>query len=145
MRRGTVLKNRGELRRALTLVLAIPLLVGLVACAGRGEAGDFGDERVRIDLRVAPSPPTIGPARVALTLTDPAGLPIDGATVEVEGAMTHAGMQSVVARAAGRGAGAYATDTFRFTMGGDWLLIVRVTLPDGGRAQRTFPFNGVGG
>jgi hypothetical protein len=119
------------------------LAVGLVACAGRGGTGDFGADRAQIDLRIAPPTPAVGAAQLALTLADPSGAPLDGATVEIEGTMTHAGMRPVFAQARGQGDGRYQVDAFTFTMAGDWLLIVKVTLPDGGRAQRTFPVDGV--
>ena len=119
------------------------LAIALVACVGRGGTGDFGADRAQIDLQTAPSRPTVGVAQLALTLADPSGTPLDGATVEIEGTMTHAGMKPVLAQARGQGEGRYQVDAFTFTMAGDWLLIVKVTLPDGGRAQRTFPVDGI--
>ena len=125
-------------------MLALLLLGGLAACAGRGDTGDFGEDRVRIGLRIEPARPATGTAQLALTLADPAGAPLDGATVEIEGTMTHAGMRPVAARARGQGEGRYEVEAFTFTMGGDWLLIAHVTLPDGTRARRIFPVDGVG-
>ena len=137
-------RDGGGRRRPLLLLLVFPLLVGMVACAGRSEAGDFGQDYAKIELRVVPSPTGVGPVQLALTLADASGKPIDGATVAVEGAMTHAGMESVVAQASGQGNGRYLVESFSFTMGGDWLLIVRATLSDGRRVQQTFPVKGVG-
>lgn len=133
-----------SIRRPAALALAVFVVLGLVACAGRDNSGDFGADRVTIDLALAPSPPPVGTTPLTLTLADPSGAPVDGATVEIEGTMTHAGMRSVNAEARGIGEGRYQVDDFNFTMGGDWLLIARVTLPDGNRAQRTFTVDGVG-
>ena len=44
---------------------------------------------------------------------------------ELEGAMTHAGMKPVIVETESLGEGKYATKDFEFTMGGDWVLIVR--------------------
>ena len=56
---------------------------------------------------------------------------VSGATVEVTGDMTHAGMVPVVAEAVESAPGLYRADEFEFTMAGDWILTAEVTLPDG--------------
>ena len=58
------------------------------------------------------------------------GSPVRGATLEIEGNMTHAGMEPLFARAAETKPGEYRAP-LEWTMGGDWLLIVRGVLPDG--------------
>jgi len=49
--------------------------------------------------------------------------------------MTHAGMAPVMAAAVERAPGIYEAE-FAFTMRGDWVLLVSVTLPDGARVER---------
>ncbi len=56
---------------------------------------------------------------------------VTGATVELTGDMTHAGMIPVVRSAPEAAAGTYRADDFEFTMAGDWILTAKVTLPDG--------------
>jgi hypothetical protein len=56
---------------------------------------------------------------------------VEGASVEVVGDMTHAGMEPVISDAPMVDPGLHRTDAFRFTMAGDWILTVTATLPDG--------------
>lgn len=72
-------------------------------------------------------PPAIGPAPLVVTLTDPEGVGIDGATVRVEGDMTHAGMVPVLVDAEGQGEGVYRAEDMHFTMAGDWIITITVT------------------
>jgi hypothetical protein len=138
-------RGRGRGLAAVGLLLLLGLVPWLVACTGRDDTGDFGADRARMGLQIGPPAPDTGAVRLVLRLTDPAsGAPIAGATVAVEGTMTHAGMQPVLARARDEGDGRYQVDAFRFTMGGDWLLITRVTLPGGTRARHTFALPGIG-
>ncbi len=64
------------------------------------------------------------------------GKPVEGATVQVEGNMTHAGMEPLQVEAQPRGAGEYVAP-LAWTMSGGWVLTVRATLPDGQSAERT--------
>jgi hypothetical protein len=111
------------------LLALLPLLAGC-----RGDAGD--DLPVEARVSVAPTPPLVGPALVVVELTDAEGEPVDGARVQVEGTMTHAGMVPVFADAEPTGGGRYRIQEFDFTMGGDWILRVHITLPDGTRGVR---------
>ena len=49
-----------------------------------------------MELGNSPTPPAVGPARLIISLTDSAGVPVEGARVVVEGNMSHAGMVPVV-------------------------------------------------
>jgi len=120
--RATALRAQGWV---LTLFLIILLLPG---CRG----DDVGDLRgFRVDVAMAPTPPVVGPNRIVLNLTDAGGAPVLDAEVELEGTMAHAGMVPVIVRTSPDGAGRYRADAFEFTMGGDWILLVHVTLADG--------------
>lgn len=128
---------------ALSVGLALlALLLGLVACRGqeRGAASDL-----RVSLQVEPSPPAVGPASLAVRLADASGTAVAGARVEIEGTMSHAGMVPVFADAVEVEAGRYVAEGFRFTMGGDWIMIVRATLADGTKLERRFDVKGVTG
>ena len=74
---------------------------------------------------------------------DPAtGKPITGANVRLEGNMSHAGMAAVFAETTEVEPGLYRTN-MEFTMAGDWLLSVHVTLSDGTHVDRQFDIKGV--
>ena len=58
---------------------------------------------------------------------------VSGATVEVTGDMTHAGMVPVITEASESEPGLYRADDFEFTMAGDWIITAEVELPDGSK------------
>jgi nitrogen fixation protein FixH len=65
-----------------------------------------------------------------VTVTDNAGQPVTGAAVEARGDMTHAGMAPVLVSAEETGPGIYVAQ-MDWNMGGDWILTVTATAPDG--------------
>jgi hypothetical protein len=107
------------------------LLTSLFFLAGcRGE-GPVGDQSLVMGLSLSPTPPTVGPARLIISLQDTAGFAILGAEIVAEGNMTHAGMVPVRERAQMVGPGHYSVGRFNFTMAGDWVLTLDATLLDG--------------
>jgi len=117
-------------------ILALCLL--LAGCGSRPAA--VSD--VRVDVRVQPHPPRVGPAEVTVLLTGRDQQPVAGATVRLEGTMSHAGMQPVFADAREVEAGRYQA-SLELTMGGDWFIIVSGTLPDGRKLEHQAPLPGV--
>jgi hypothetical protein len=91
---------------------------------------------------IAPQPPKVGPATITLSLADAAGKPVAGARVNLEGNMSHPGMNPVFAEAREIGSGRYQA-SIEFTMGGDWIMLVRINLPDGHKVEREFEVKGV--
>lgn len=82
---------------------------------------------------MTPTPPVVGrPISAEIRLLDGGRRPIAGGRLQVEAHMSHAGMTPVIARATERGDGVYEV-RWRFTMRGDWILLVTGTLPDGRR------------
>jgi len=73
---------------------------------------------------------TVGPAPARVLLSE-GGEPVSGATVEVQGDMSHAGMQPVIVQAVEGGPGVYDAADFVFTMAGDWFLTATVETADG--------------
>jgi hypothetical protein len=121
-KRASLLPPRGWVLALLLVILFLP------ACRG----DDVGDLRgFRVDVAMAPTPPVVGPNRIVLNLLDADGAPVQEAKVELEGTMAHAGMVPVRRMTDPDGAGRYRADDFEFTMGGDWILLVHVTLADG--------------
>ena len=125
------------MKKRLYAVFLLTLLI-LVGCRGRSE----GARDVSVQLMVTPSPPQVGPAMVVVTLAAPDGSPISDATVRLEGNMSHAGMKPVFAEAQEVTPGRYEA-SLEFTMGGDWFIIVRASLPDGRTLERQIDVPGV--
>jgi len=115
--------------RGSWLLILCPLIL-LTGC-GRGETP--GIPGVEVAFALAPTPAVVGPNRVVLTLTDSVGAPLDGAEIELEGTMTHAGMVPVFRGAVAEGGGRYRVDDMTFTMAGEWVLRAHTVLPDGRR------------
>lgn len=127
-------------RRCFTAFGVFGLCAGLflAGCQRRPQAQDG----VSVEHEIDPSPPRVGTARVALRVSDAAGRPLSGARVTLEGNMSHAGMRPVFGEARESGAGRYES-ALEFTMGGDWVILVRLTLPDGRKIERQFDVKGV--
>ena len=108
------------------------LVFSVFGCRGEAPGADPG---LSLVLAISPTPPGVGPARLLITLRDSSGGLIEGARIEVEGNMSHAGMVPVLDTAQAQEPGRYAVPDFRFTMAGDWILTVRATLPDGRKTE----------
>jgi hypothetical protein len=123
-----------------------PTLLGLALCANVFQSGcrNTGETLPEIvfEHKIEPAPPRTGPATVTLKLADSAGKPIDGAQINLEGNMSHPGMRPVFSEARGVEPGHYEAN-FEFTMRGDWVVLVHVTLPDGRKIQRQIDLKGV--
>lgn len=113
------------------LVLVSALLVACKPPPDR--TASQGDGSVLMEAEFTQTP-AIGPAPLVVRLTDPAGDPIEGASIRVEGDMTHAGMQPVQVTAEGVGDGVYRADDMRFNMAGDWIITITATV-DGKRSS----------
>lgn len=92
---------------------------------------------VTLTWTLSPTPPRAGPATLRVVLRDTRGASLAGATVRLEGHMSHPGMAPVLAIATAREPGVYEVP-FAFTMPGDWILLVNAALPDGTRIERRF-------
>lgn len=125
-------------KQYLLIIFSITLLL-MTGCR-RGQTSDISS--IGLDLTVSPDPPTTGPTAVVIQLTDETGQPLAGATVELEGNMSHAGMAPVFSQAKEVEPGRYEAP-LAFTMGGDWFILVKATLPDGRRLERQVDVPGV--
>ena len=115
--------------RIVGVFLSVVLTLG-------GCRGDLprGDSSIVVEVAISPTPPGVGPARLIISVQDTLGLPLEGAEVLVEGNMSHAGMTPVFDTAVAQAGGGYSVPDFTFTMAGDWILTVTVTLVDGRKA-----------
>ena len=115
-------------RAGATLVLALALL------ASCRPAADAPQADVRVAMKVSPDPPVVGPATIDLTLRDGRGAPVRGATVALEGTMTHPGMAPSRAAAIEESPGLYRSH-LELTMAGDWVLLDDTKLASGATAH----------
>lgn len=92
-----------------------------------------------VALQPAERPPQLGtaPSAIEFTIAD-AGQPVTNATVTVEGTMTHAGMPPASAVATEIAPGRYQAP-WTWSMAGDWVLTLLITLPDGQTVERDLP------
>ena len=97
---------------------------------------------LKVQFELAPQPPRMGASVITVVVADAEGKAISGARVSVEGDMTHAGMGPVIADAKWIGDGRYQAP-FEFSMGGDWVVLVHITLPSGQTVERQFEVRGV--
>ena len=127
-----------RVRRLLFLSFLICFQPFLSGCR---EAKDQPQEIV-VEHEITPQPVKAGPATIILKLSDVGGTPYKGAQVRLEGNMSHPGMRPIFSEAIETGPGRYEAP-IEFTMGGDWIILVHITLPEGRKLQRQFEIKGV--
>jgi hypothetical protein len=124
-------------RATLKLIFALIFFLLPMACNGRNSQ-QTNNDGIRIIIAVEST--SVGETALLVTVTDKEGTPIDNATVSVKGDMSHAGMVPVLADATNGENGVYEMP-FEWTMGGDWIVTVEVTLPDGRSATQQFNYS----
>lgn len=123
--------GRGGVRASSLSCTLLVIACGIpgAACSRQPRAADD----VTVEWKLTPTPLRVDQtALVEITLRDSGSSPVRGATVKVEGHMTHPGMAPVMASAAETRAGVYEVQ-LRLTMRGSWILLVTGDLPDGRR------------
>jgi hypothetical protein len=114
--------------RALANLLVLIALLGLSSCKPPQESSDPNRP---VEVVLLTTPARVGPAAIEVRLLVD-GNPALGASVNVRGDMTHAGMVPVIAPTVVEvGGGVYRTQGFAFDMSGDWVLTAEVRYPDG--------------
>ena len=122
------------------------LLLGLLLCchpflSGCRKAVEPVPDII-VKSEIAPQPPKVGPATVTLKLSDSSGAALNGAQVNLEGNMSHAGMRPVFGETKEIEPGLYRA-LIEFTMAGDWVLTIHITLPGGRQVERQVEVNAV--
>lgn len=123
----------------LSLFLLVSVFI-LGACRGNSAAVSPEQANITLALSVAPPQPAVGDATLIVTVRDADNQPINNARVAVRGDMNHAGMQPVLGNASVGIDGDYRIP-FTWTMGGDWFVVVTVTLADGTVVERQFDYS----
>lgn len=129
---------RGDRRIRYTLLLLL-LIVSLAACRQSAQPTPTtvpAAANVSIELTTDPTPPVPGDATLIVTVKD-GEQPVAGVDVAAHGDMTHAGMQPVDASGETDENGV-ARIPFKWTMGGDWIVTITATLPEGADVEKVF-------
>lgn len=113
----------------------------LVGATGCGQTGTQ-EPAIGLEWSLSPDPRVVGPATLAVSLTDTAGAPLTGAEIGLEANMSHAGMKPVFAASTERDSGRYLLP-FEFTMAGDWYARLEIRRPDGSTTTRLLELPGV--
>lgn len=122
----------------LILFFALFTLLSLTGCGQESAAMPPAD--VDIAIRVEPEPLAVGETTLIITLTDSNGSYVDGAKLQIQGNMDHAGMTPVNRETSESSNGEYHVP-FEWTMGGGWIVTITAQLPNnGGEASSTFEF-----
>ncbi len=128
--------------RPVGILLLLVLLTGLLtACGGDSPATatPSGDASVQITLTTDPTPARAGPVTLTLVIRDAAGQPITDADsqVHIAGDMPSMGHGGLEGNATHMGNGTWQAKG-RFSMSGEWRLIVTVTRNGTQLTQREF-------
>jgi hypothetical protein len=136
-RRLTV-SRRSRLHTDLSiLLLALSACWLGIACHRPAQARDLTFEST-----VSPRPVVGRPALLELHVLDAGGRPVLGAQLRVEAQMSHPGMAPWLATATERGNGVYDVP-LRFSMAGDWIVLVTGSLPNGDKVEHRVDVPGV--
>jgi hypothetical protein len=120
------------------LLVAAVLLALSAGCGRMQPAGSAPQDGFTVTLTTQPAPPVVGAGMLVVSLRDPAGQPVAGARLQIEGNMNHAGMKPSYGKVTAAEGGQY-TITLPWTMAGDWIVDIKATLTDGRVISRRFP------
>jgi hypothetical protein len=115
----------------LAVVAALFLTFVVTACNNPTESSPV----VIIEHQITPQPVRVGLSTLNLILADPSRQPVTGASITLEGNMSHAGMSPVFAQAKETEPGRYQA-TLDLNMAGDWTILIRITLAGGQKLER---------
>ena len=114
------------------------LLALLMAAAGCGGRDSQQEDNGGLNITLEAASLDVGPTTLVISVADADGAPVNDAVLSVRGDMTHAGMLPVLGDAVSDGAAGRYLAPFEWTMGGDWVVTVEVTLADGTVARESF-------
>jgi hypothetical protein len=113
--------------RKLVFVNVLVLLTVLLAACGSNAtpASPDSDKPVNINLETNPTPAAMGDIELVLNITDSAGKPIEGASVDITATHLDMAGMDMSGAATEQGTGKYAINA-NFSMSGNWKLKVYV-------------------
>jgi hypothetical protein len=124
-------------RLALSGIVCFGMLFS-VACHRQSSA----TQGVTVNTEISPRPAKVGSVAVTLNLLDPTGKPLEGAHINLEGDMSHAGMAPVFGDTKETAPGRYQGN-LQLTMGGDWVVLTHITLANGQTLERQVQLSNV--
>jgi hypothetical protein len=123
-----------------------PILPALILACSAGACTDAPTASLEVSLRFSPTPPSVGPARLLLELTDSVGTPVSGASIRVEGRpVGEPGRPGSSVQARDEGDGRYVVDEYDFETSGPWILDIRARTTTGLELRREFETSVYGG
>jgi hypothetical protein len=123
--------------RSLVFVACVVVLVA-TGCRHSSNSAHAID----MQFNIAPRPPHVGAATIAIKLTNAGANPITGVHVQLEGDMSHPGMAPVFGDAREVAPGHFE-GKLQLTMAGDWVVLVHITLANGEKIERQVDVRGV--
>lgn len=124
-----------QMRQLLRVAVAALLLAG---CRQSVQPTATPDPSIQISLDLTEA--HVGKTTLVVIVKDATGAPISDARVEIVGDMNHAGMAPSLGEAERGTDGRYEVP-FEWTMGGEWIVTVRVTLADGRTVRQQLTAN----
>src|SRR5579883_1354641 len=97
---------------------------------------------ITVQEHISPHPPRVGPETVTVEISDATQRPTANALIMVEANMSHPGMSPVFGKAGEIEPGRYRAP-INFNMGGDWIVLLHIKLPDGRKIERQMDVRGV--
>ncbi|HVU14152.1 MAG TPA: FixH family protein [Phototrophicaceae bacterium] len=119
--------------RKLFFWIALLLLVG---CQSAAPTPAATSQAAQIALTMVPAAPTVGTSTLTIVVTHN-GQPISNAQVDARGDMNMAGMPPLLGSAKTDAQGEISLP-FTWSMSGDWVVTVTVTLADKSQVTQTF-------
>ena len=122
-------------------MLRVFLCLAAMPGAGCRHAADLS-QGISIQEQITPQPVRVGDAMVSVQLSDRSAAPIAKAAIVVEAEMNHPGMAPVFKAATETTPGHYQAGV-PFSMAGDWVVLLHITLADGKKMERQIDVRGV--
>jgi hypothetical protein len=104
--------------------------------------GASTSSNVALSWVITPERRRVGRNEITLNLRDASSKPLTGARIRLEADMAHAGMAPVFEEAKETAPGKYE-GALDLNMPGDWVVVVDLTMADGGKLEREITLDGV--